>query len=53
MSAANNSQSVPVCPKCGKVISPKKYRRHLARCGSHHKQAARPLDSNTNIFMKM
>lgn len=28
---------VPVCPKCGKLISDKKIRRHVERCGSSHK----------------
>lgn len=27
---------VPMCQKCGKLISPKKYARHLKRCGTTH-----------------
>jgi len=44
---------MPTCPKCGKLISDKKYRRHLGRCGSHHKHPAKPLDHPENFFTKL
>lgn len=44
---------MPLCPKCGKLISGKKYKRHLSRCGSHHKQPTKPLDHPENFFMKI
>jgi len=34
---------VPICPKCGKLISDKRYARHLTRCGTIHKHSPRPL----------
>jgi ribosomal protein S27AE len=43
----------PICPKCGKVISPKKYKRHLGRCGSRHKLPPKPLDHPENFYMKI
>jgi len=45
--------SMPLCPKCGKLISAKKYKRHLGRCGSSHKQPTKPLDHPENFFMKI
>ena len=41
---------MPTCPKCGKLISPKKYKRHLERCGKTHKHAARALDKGGDDF---
>ena len=35
--------TMPVCPKCGKLISAKKYERHLKRCGTQHKRVRTPL----------
>jgi len=29
---------MPVCPKCGKLISDKKLERHIRRHGIHHKK---------------
>ncbi|MGD0319899.1 MAG: hypothetical protein ABSB56_09430 [Nitrososphaerales archaeon] len=34
---------MPICQKCGKLISDKKYARHLKRCGTTHKHLQRPL----------
>ncbi|MDG6928760.1 MAG: hypothetical protein JRN39_05090 [Nitrososphaerota archaeon] len=34
---------MPLCPKCGKEISEKKWLRHQKRCGVKHKSGARPL----------
>ena len=34
---------MPVCPKCGKLISPQKWERHLRRCGIKRKHSTRPL----------
>ncbi len=34
------------------MISDKKYKRHLKRCGSTHKKGGRPLDRGDNFFMK-
>jgi len=34
---------MPICPKCGKLISAKKYERHIKRCGTTHKHSPRPL----------
>jgi ribosomal protein S27AE len=44
---------VPTCPKCGKLISDKKYKRHLGRCGKTHKHPPRPLDHPENFYMKI
>jgi len=45
---------MPTCPMCGKLISPKKYKRHLERCGKTHKHKTGPLPSSgDNYFMKM
>ena len=44
---------MPTCPKCGKLISDKKYRRHIARCGQHHKFPAKTLDHPENFYMKL
>lgn len=41
---------MPVCPKCGKLISAKKYKRHLERCGSIHKHTTQPLAHPENFF---
>jgi uncharacterized C2H2 Zn-finger protein len=43
---------MPVCPKCGKLISAKKYKRHLERCGQTHKHGARPLPSGSDNFFE-
>jgi uncharacterized C2H2 Zn-finger protein len=43
---------MPVCPKCGKLISPKKYRRHLERCGKVHKHGAAPLRQAGDDFFE-
>jgi len=34
---------MPVCPKCKRLISAKKYARHVKRCGTTHKHSPRPL----------
>jgi uncharacterized C2H2 Zn-finger protein len=39
---------LPICPKCGKLISDKKYKRHLARCGGRHKFPPQPLKHPEN-----
>ena len=45
---------VPTCPKCGKLISAKKWKRHLERCGVSHKHGARPLGpGGDNFYMKL
>jgi uncharacterized C2H2 Zn-finger protein len=44
---------VPVCPKCGKLISPKKYKRHLERHGQTHKHRTAPLASGDNFFERI
>jgi hypothetical protein len=44
---------VPTCPKCGKLISPKKYKRHIERCGKTHKHAARNLQSSDNFLERL
>jgi uncharacterized C2H2 Zn-finger protein len=44
---------MPTCPKCGKLISAKKYSRHLARCGQTHKHAARPVGHPEDFFMNV
>lgn len=45
---------MPICPKCGKLISPKKYKRHLERCGKSHKHGPRPLPSGAeDYYMRM
>ena len=38
---------MPVCPKCGKLISAKKFTRHKLRCGTSHKREARPFKQTT------
>ncbi len=48
------SQAVPTCPKCGKLISPKKWKRHLARCGQSHRHGPTPLrPAGDNFYMKL
>jgi uncharacterized C2H2 Zn-finger protein len=44
---------MPVCPKCGKLISDKKYRRHVSRCGTSHRRTTKPLDHPENFYMKL
>ena len=44
---------MPTCPKCGKLISAKKYKRHIERCGQTHKHGSRPLESSDNFYMKL
>jgi uncharacterized C2H2 Zn-finger protein len=44
---------MPVCPKCGKLISDKKYRRHVSRCGTSHRRTMKPLDHPENFYMKL
>jgi uncharacterized C2H2 Zn-finger protein len=44
---------MPVCPKCGKLISDKKYARHLRRCGTSHKHVTRPIDHPENFFTRI
>jgi hypothetical protein len=45
---------VPICPKCGKLISGKKFKRHLGRCGQQHKHPPRSLDkSGDNFYMRI
>jgi hypothetical protein len=34
---------LPVCPKCGALISEGHYERHLRRCGTTHKQEPQSL----------
>lgn len=41
---------MPVCPKCGKLISAKKFKRHLERCGQTHKKGHRPLQTGGDDF---
>lgn len=36
---------MPICPKCGKLISEKRYARHLRRCGTSHKHETMGLYS--------
>ena len=51
---AQRSPGVPTCPKCGKLISPKKYKRHIDRCGKSHKHGTRPLrTSGDDFYMKL
>ena len=39
MAPAEESEPVmPICPKCGKLISEGHLERHLRRHGSHHRQ---------------
>jgi uncharacterized C2H2 Zn-finger protein len=47
------ASEMPICPKCGKLISDKKYSRHLKRCGTQHKHSAKPLDHPENFYMKI
>jgi uncharacterized C2H2 Zn-finger protein len=44
---------MPICPKCGKMISDKKYGRHLKRCGTQHKHVTKSLDRSDNFLMKL
>gem|GEM_PF-1108999 len=44
---------VPTCPKCGKLISPKKYKRHIERCGKTHKHQTRSLQSSDNFLERL
>jgi len=45
---------MPICPKCGKLISDKKFKRHIGRCGQTHKRPSRPLDkSGDNFYMRI
>ena len=45
---------VPTCPKCGKLISPKKYKRHIERCGKSHSHQTRALPpGQDNFYMRM
>ena len=44
---------MPVCPKCGKLISAKKYERHLKRCGSQHKHRSDPLKHSNDFLLKI
>ncbi len=46
--------AVPTCPKCGKLISAKKYKRHLERCGQTHRRAPVPLrPGGDDVDMKL
>ncbi len=47
------ARAVPVCPKCGKLISAKKFKRHLERCGSTHKHHTAPLSSGDNFLERV
>jgi hypothetical protein len=38
---------------CGRLTSPKKYKRHIERCGKHHKHSTRLLDHPENLYMKL
>ena len=44
---------MPVCPKCGKLISPKKYKRHLERCGESHKHVRKALSPGDNFLVRV
>ena len=44
---------MPICPKCEKLISDKKYSRHLRRCGTRHKFGPKPLDHPENFYSKI
>ena len=44
---------VPICPKCGKLISGQRYSRHLKRCGVSHKKRSHVLDHPENFYMKI
>lgn len=44
---------MPICPKCGKLISPKKYQRHLKRCGTQHKRGPSSLRSSNDFVMRI
>ncbi len=41
---------MPICPKCGELISAKKYGRHLKRCGSTHKHVHRSIDQSDTLM---
>jgi hypothetical protein len=36
---------MPICPKCHKEISDRKFERHIRRCGESHKREAAPLSA--------
>jgi hypothetical protein len=38
---------MPICPKCGKLISAKKFTRHKLRCGTSHRREPRPIQQTT------
>jgi hypothetical protein len=44
---------LPICPKCGKLISGQRYSRHLKRCGVSHKKRSHVLDHPENFYMKI
>jgi len=44
---------MPICPKCGKLISEKKYARHLKRCGSQHRHRTKALEGSQSFLMKL
>jgi len=44
---------LPICPKCGKLISEQRYSRHLKRCGVSHKKRSHVLDHPENFYMKI
>ena len=44
---------VPVCPKCGKLISDKRYERHLRRCGVQHKHAPGSAEPPEDFLMRI
>jgi hypothetical protein len=45
--------SMPICPKCRKLISAKSYQRHLRRCGTSHRRTTQTLDHPENFYMKI
>jgi hypothetical protein len=44
---------MPVCPKYGRLISAKKYERHLKRCGTQHKHKSNTLRASNDFLMKI
>ena len=44
---------MPNCPKCGKLISAKKFKRHLERCGESHKHVRASLTSGDNFLERV
>jgi len=38
---------MPICPKCGKLISDKKWSRHSKRCGLKKKKGVAPLNEHS------